>query len=154
MLYTLLVLVFAGLLCLWYLRPVQQVRLHQKHLIQAYQGRDWEKVSGFLDANYADRWGHDKAFVLQASREVFAQFVTLEIGSDVADVTTDGQKGQVSTMVRLKGMGGPGAEIVKEHVNGLQKPFTFEWARKSWKPWEWTLVRVDQPELVLDGVEL
>jgi len=32
-------------------------------------------------------------------------------------------------------------------VAELKEPFSFTWRQVSWKPWDWKLVRVDQPEL-------
>lgn len=133
--------------CTWLWQPAHQVRLHQKNLLKAYERRDWPGVDGFLDAKYADRWGYDKEFVLRASKEVFSQFLTLGISSEVVNCTASGSSGQISFRVKMQGQGSPLAPMVTERVNSLHEPFACEWARQSWKPWDWKLVRMDQPEL-------
>jgi hypothetical protein len=35
----------------------------------------------------------------------------------------------------------------RDEVNALREPFTMTWRKKSWKPWDWELIRVEQPEL-------
>ena len=51
----------------------------------------------------------------------------------------------------IDGTGVAGAEMVKESVNELSAPFVFQWKHRTWKPWDWRLVRVDNPELNLSG---
>lgn len=136
--------------CAWLWQPEHQVRLHQKNLLKAYEGRDWQRVGEFIDAKYADRWEHDKGFVLQASKEVFAQFIVLSMESEVTSCTVAGPSGKIAFKLKIKGQGSPVAAMVMERVNPLHEPFVCDWVRQSWKPWEWKLVRVDQPELTLD----
>jgi hypothetical protein len=140
--------------CVWLWQPARQVRLHQKNLLKAYEHRDWARVGEFLDAKYADRWGHDKEFVLRASKEVFSQFLTVGITSEVVSSTASGPSGQIAFRVKMQGQGGPLVPLVIDRVNALHEPFTCEWTRQSWKPWDWKLVRVEQPELDLNVPEL
>jgi hypothetical protein len=145
----LLVLVLAGW-CAWLWQPARQVRLHQQNLLRAYERRDWQKVSGFLDSNYADRWAHDKEFVISASRQLFGQFIVLGISTETGSCSAGNGVGRISSRITIQGQGGPLAQIVSDRVNGLHEPFVFDWVCQGWKPWEWKLVRADQPELVLD----
>jgi hypothetical protein len=147
------VLATAVLTCAWLWQPERQVRLHQRHLLDAVGQRDWDKVGGFFDAQYADRWGHDKGFMLRAGREVFRQFLSLQVESEPASCTAGGGRGHISARVRLRGQGGPLAELAVERVNSLHAPFTFEWEQKSWRPWDWTLTRFDQPELEIGATD-
>jgi hypothetical protein len=39
-----------------------------------------------------------------------------------------------------------------EAAGDLREPFTFDWQQRSWKPWDWVLVRMEHRELQIpDG---
>ncbi len=133
--------------CAWLWRPEHQIRLHQLHFLRAFEERDWKDIAGFLDDEYADRWGHDKAFVLREGREVFRQFLWLTVAGEIVRADVSGDAAQVEARVRLAGRGSPIAEMAIERANALNAPFVFEWKRRSWKPWDWRMTRLDQPEL-------
>lgn len=132
---------------LW--QPARQVQLHQANLLRAVEKRNWERFASFMADDYSDRWGHDKEFVVRESREVFRQFLFLTVRQEVRATTILDQKGTVVARIELTGSGGPLANVVRERVNALSEPFTFRWRQRSWKPWDWQLVQVDQPELDL-----
>ena len=77
----------------------------------------------------------------------FAQFFVLGITLENPEQSVSGKSGEVSARLLAKGSGGPLAQLVIERLQGLHEPFTFRWQRRSWKPWDWALVRVDQPTL-------
>jgi hypothetical protein len=135
------------LYCLWLWQPERQVRKHHEHFIKAAENRNWSRVEDFIDARYADRWGHDKAFVLRESREVLRQFFALSIESDVGQCDVSGETGTVVAKLKIAGTGTVVAEYAKQAVNGLGEPFAFQWTRRSWKPWDWKLTRVDNSQL-------
>ena len=146
------IIVLAALLGLalyaaWLWRPERQVRLHTAHLLKAVEGRQWKKVDSFVADNYSDRWSHDKGFVLRASTEVFGQFLFLSIQGQTLQCDISGSTGLTRDTIKITGSGGPVAQIVMETVNRIRAPFVFTWERKSWKPWDWRLIRIDQPEL-------
>jgi len=146
------IIVLAALLGLalsaaWLWRPERQVRLHTAHLLKAVEGRQWKKVDSFVADNYSDRWSHDKGFVMRASTEVFGQFLFLSIPGQTLQCDISGSTGLTRDRIKITGSGGPIAQIVMETVNRIQAPFVFTWERKSWKPWDWRLIRIDQPEL-------
>ncbi len=130
---------------LW--QPERQVNLHQKHFLAALEGRDWSRFGEFISESYSDRWGHDKKFLLKEPREIFQQFVFLSIQQQPSGIDVQGKEVRISARLLLKGTGGPLAEFAMERVNALSKPFLFHWQRQSWKPWDWTLVEMDQPQL-------
>ena len=49
----------------------------------------------------------------------------------------------------IDGTGAGATEEIKEAVNAVHEPFVFQWKHGSWKPWDWTLVKVDNAELNL-----
>lgn len=132
---------------LW--QPTRQVRLHQRHLLRAVEKRDWPKVSGFIGAKYRDRWAHDKENVIADATQVFSQFALCSIQADERAIDVADGRGAIVQKLGLGGIGGPFADLAKQHVNALTEPFTFKWHRQSWKPWDWVLVEADQPQLVL-----
>lgn len=125
------------------------MRLHQAHLLQAVEERDWDRFGRFFAAHYSDAWGHDKGFVLRESREVFRQFLLLTVQHEVQTLQVGEGRGAVSARITLEGSGSPIAQIAKRTVNGLREPFTFRWEQQSWKPWDWRLVAVAHPDLDL-----
>ncbi len=142
-----LAIVAAYIAALW--QPARQLRLHQANLLRAVEKRNWDRFARFVADDYSDRWGHDKEFVLRESREVFRQFLFLGVRHEICAVQKLEENGTVVVRIELTGSGGPLADMAKERVNSLAQPFAFRWRRQSWKPWDWQLVAVDQPELDL-----
>jgi hypothetical protein len=132
---------------LWLWQPERQVMKHQENILKSIEKRNWSSFAKFIAADYSDRWKHDRTFVLRESREIFRHFFAVEIESGNTQQMISGGKGLVTAQIRLAGNGTPIAELVKQEVNSLREPFSFEWKRKSWKPWDWQLVRLDHPRL-------
>ncbi len=146
--------VLLGLFLVWYWQPERQVRLHQKALLSAVEDRDWEDVGELMAADYSDRWRHDKEFVLREAREVFRQFIAVQLTGEETDLIMEEGTGEVKTRLKLIGRGGPVAEFAMSRVNVMQQPWSFRWVKQSAWPWDWQLVSVDQPELDLQMPDL
>ena len=142
------ILIFLALL--W--QPERQVRLHHEHFLKAVGKRNWQAVGKFIAAEYHDRWGHDKENVLAQSAQVFGQFLFCEIQSEDRSLAVENGSAAVSARILLGGTGGPIAEYAKQRVSALTEPFVFKWTRQSWKPWDWVLTEVDQPELTIPAM--
>jgi hypothetical protein len=142
-------LVACALWCLWLWQPERQVLKHNASLIRAFEKRDWNKVERLVDEKFSDRWGHDRERVIRESREILRQFFAIEIAQEDQGVVVPGETGRVEARIRIKGSGSPIAQLAMQTVNSVQTPFRFEWRRKSWKPWDWQLVSVDNPQLDL-----
>lgn len=129
-------------------QPTHQVRVHTEALLAAVAGKDWRGLEGLLADDYSDTWGHSKAMVVDQVSEVFRQFFTIELTAPEMSVEkAEGGEGIARARLTLRGRGGPFAEIAVQRVAELHEPFTFTWRKRSWKPWDWALVRVEQPEL-------
>jgi hypothetical protein len=137
------------LFCLRLWQPERQVLRHNEHLLKAASSRNWTRVAEFIDEKYGDRWGHDKSSALSDSREILGQFFVLDLVGESSECRADGAIGTVSSRLKMTGKGSPLAEAAMEEVNALKNPFTFQWTRQSWKPWDWKLTRVDNPDLNL-----
>ena len=147
-LYALAALVILGSWLAWRWQPERQVAHHQRSLLDAVERRNWNKVAGFMDPHYTDQWAPDKDSALGIANQVFQQFLFLTIKTDNEQYTIAEGKAHVAAKIRVSGQGGPLAQLAMERVNALQAPFGFDWVHgASWKPWDWKLVRVEQPEL-------
>jgi len=142
-------LLVLGLWLVWWWQPERQVRLHQKHFLQAVERRNWRAVERFIATDYADRWGNDKDRVLSGCQEVFRQFLFLTVEHQIEDCFVEGTSGTARTLVKISGSGGPFAQEAVTRVNALREPFAFSWERRG-RWWDWELVRVEQRELRLD----
>jgi hypothetical protein len=135
----------------WLWQPERQVRWHTAGFLGAIQRRNDDKMEGFIAEEYSDRWGHDKRFVITASRQVFQQFVFLTIEHQVLAASLEGGSGRIVARVKISGQGGPVAEYVMGRVNGLAEPFAFVWRKRSGRPWDWELISVEHPSLEIEA---
>ena len=141
------VLLLAALWMRSWLQPERQIPRAQARFLSAIEGRDFDAMAALLAPDYRDRWRHDKATVVARCREVFGQFATLTIEREKRGLRADGDRWLLSEKIRLKGLGGQYAMAAREAVNALREPFVTEWRRRSWKPWDWELKSVAQPEI-------
>jgi hypothetical protein len=132
---------------LWRWQPDRQVLRHTERFVTAVEDKDWKEAAALMADDYSDRWGLDKTEIVQRCREVFAQFIILDIEMRDPVASEAEGRGTASARLLLRGRGGPLGEMAVQRAAALREPFTFEWRQNSWKPWDWVLVRVDQPEL-------
>jgi len=147
LIYVAAALVALLLYCVALWQPERQLRLHQANLLRAVEKRDWERLATFFAEDYSDRWGHDKAIVIERAREVFRQFLFVKVRHTVTSIERAGDSAVVSAKISIEGSGGPLAQFAQERIATLAEPFIFRWSKRSWKPWDWQLREVNQPEL-------
>jgi hypothetical protein len=116
-------------------------------LIKAASDRKWDKVKAYMADDYRDDWGNDRDQAVKAGSDVLKNFLTLEITEEDASIDRKGTEATVSSQLRLSGRGNALGEEIKERANSFQGHFRFAWSRKSWKPWDWKLVSISQPEI-------
>ena len=134
-----------ALRCIWLWQPERQVLLHQRHLLDAAQDRNWLKLNALLDDGFRTSSGIDKTTTLQLANEALRPFLALQIVDSDTEATLDGRTARVRSVLRIQGNGMALAEMVKMAVNQSKEPFTFTWKRASWKPWDWRLVGTEHP---------
>lgn len=149
-----LAVVTIALRCLWLWQPERQLLLHQASLRAAVERRDWARVEALADPAYSDRWGYTRATGLREARQWLGQFFALTITPEAAGDQLTAAGGTVTERWRMEGNGLEGAALVKDRVNAVRAPFTFQWKHAGWQPWLWTLVRVDNPDLELTAPDL
>jgi hypothetical protein len=129
---------------LW--QPPRQVELHSVHLLAQIEKKDWKAVGEFVGNDYQDRWGNNRALLLERLREVFRALPNARIESSV--VSIQDKDGHVSWSAKIRVQAtGEFADFVVNRVNSLDAPFEFEWQRGATWPWDWKLVSVKNPAL-------
>ena len=139
----------AALWLRWWSRPERQIPRAQARLLSSVEKRDFDALAGMIAGDYRDRWQQDRATLIVRSREVFGQFVMLTIGREPRGLRSESGSWFLAEKVTLKGLGGPLAMAARDSVNALRAPFVMEWRQRSWKPWDWELRSIAQPELEL-----
>lgn len=132
---------------MWWSQAERQVRRAQARLLDAVESRDFQALERLLAEDYRDAWEHDKAIVLQRVPQVFEQFVLLDVEGELHGVEELPEGWNVRQKITVKGLGGGLAMYARDEVNRLKEPFTMSWRKRSWKPWDWELTRIEQPEL-------
>ena len=149
-------LLIAALWLRWWLQPERQIPRAQARLLSSVETRDFDALAGMIAGDYHDRWQQNRATVVVRSREVFVEFAMLTIVRDPRGLREESGRWLLAEKVTLKGIGGPLAMLARDAVNALRAPFVMEWRRRSWKPWDWELESIAQPELDLpterDGI--
>jgi len=134
-------------------RPGRQVRLHQQHLQEAVENRNWKKVAGFVAENYSDSWGQSKAIAMQRLPDAFQDFIACGVLAEGASLEWKNGACAFKARIHIVGSGGPLSQLVIQEMDNLRQPFEFQWRRQSWKPWDWALAGVSQPEIPVLKVE-
>ena len=133
---------------LW--QPERQVQLHSAHLLAQIEKKNWSAVAAFIGNDYQDRWGDDRAVLLERLREVFRFVGNPKISVKDAGIRTESARGFWRARITIKGAG-EFAPMIEERVNSLPAPFELEWRRGSSKPWDWKLVRVENAALEISN---
>lgn len=131
--------------------PARQVELHSLHLADALEDHDWAQLDEFVDQEYEDQWGHERPLLLARLRQMLSSTRNFRvlINESRARAADDGQEGDWRARVTVDADPGELTDLFKERVNGLEEPFDLRWRKKSWKPWDWKLVRVTNHSLEL-----
>ena len=133
---------------LW--RPERQVQLQSAHLLAQVEKKNWSSVATFIGEGRQDRWGDDRAVLLERLREVFRFVGNPKISVKDAGIRTESARGFWRARITIKGAG-EFAPMIEERVNSLAVPFELEWRRGSSKPWDWKLVRVENAALEISN---
>ena len=145
----LIVALFLGLWLAQLWSAEKQVRLHSAHLLGQIEKRNWTAAGEFVAVDYHDEWGDDRALLLSRLRLALRFFSGLTISARAPLVQLEPPLGIWRARVELAGKDA-GAEMTPEiirRVNSLTTPFELRWRHESWKPWDWKLIEVRNPEL-------
>ena len=141
--------ILAGIWLVWWLQPDHRLRAQVENLLEALEEADRSGLENLLNPAYADPWHDSRAETIDNAIEASKQFYTLKItpGDLRLAGRDDDFTATVSFRPRLEGEGTPVAPMIRERVAKLDQPFTLTWRRQAWKPWSWTLHRVENPSL-------
>ena len=141
-----MLLVAAGLWAGFELTPGRRLARSQDRLLQAAGDRNWPRVRELMADDYRDAWGQNREEAVARASEVLQNFLILEILSEDTIVEQRGRDAEISARLRLRGRGNALGEEIISRANSLESHFQFAWRRKSWKPWDWKLVSLNQPQ--------
>jgi hypothetical protein len=136
-----------GIYLAWDWQPVRQVEKANVRFLRALENRNWEKVRDLMATDYRDQWGLDRGAVIQNGSEALAQFFFLTLTPSEPTVALSDSSATLSCRIKVQGSGSGLAQMIMDHVNSLEGDFMFEWRRESWKPWDWRLYCILQPNL-------
>ncbi|PZR75855.1 MAG: hypothetical protein DLM73_04205 [Chthoniobacterales bacterium] len=134
---------------LW--QPERQIELHNAHLLSQIEKKNWATVAEFVADDYQDRWGNDRALLLEGLREVFRALPNVRIEPADPVMRTENSSGYWTAKITIRATG-EFAAMIEARVNSLPAPFELEWPHRSAKPWDWKLVCVRNPELEISGL--
>lgn len=134
-----------GLYLIWLWQPGRQVNCHTANLFHAIEHKDWEAAADFIDNDYHDQWGNDRARVLERLREGFRYLCGPRIIASNPSVQIEAKHAVWSGKITLYSTDNDVMEMLDQRVNSLQAPFELQWRRTSSKPWDWRLTRVSNP---------
>lgn len=130
--------------------PDRQVKKAFSQLLAAASNHHWKKAGELIAPDYCDQWGCDREQALRLGSEAFQQYVFLEIVPSDVKVVRQGSQATLTARLKMTGRGSPVAEMITQQVNALREEFRFAWKRQSWKPWDWKLQSISQPEINFD----
>ena len=115
--------------------------------LSAVEDNDMTALGRILGDDYADGFGQNRAECLKLAASVRKQFVVCTVRREHSELVLDPSNKSAVTraFIRLGGQG-PGAEVIIQAANSSQTPTAFRWRRNSWKPWDWRLVSIDNPD--------
>ncbi|MFL6588930.1 MAG: hypothetical protein ACJ8M4_02025 [Chthoniobacterales bacterium] len=145
---------FAGLIvaiiwAIWLIRlwqPQRQVELHSAHLLEQIENKNWTSVADRVSPAYQDRWGHDRAILLERLREAFRLLSNPRIVPTQPAVRCEEGHGYWTAKITLTASG-EFADYVQSRVNSIETPFELEWQAGATWPWDWKLVSIRNPDL-------
>jgi hypothetical protein len=144
----LLVIVLACVpLGLWHFQPKRQALLTWERLLRTVEKRDWVAVSGMMAEDYRDAWGQTRTEAVTRGSEGLAQFFWITINPEKSTWEFGPGRASVSARLQMDGHGTPLAQMAVDRFNQLKKDFQFAFRKESWKPWDWKLVSISQPEI-------
>ena len=139
-------------LALWlalpFFSPARGVERSWDALLDALADNDLERFGSFLGEDYADGFGFDRAEALKLASEVRRHFVICTIRRERSELVLDPLKKSAVTrgLIRLGGQGSPVAQGAIQASQSTDTPTAFRWRRNSWKPWDWRLTSIDNPD--------
>jgi hypothetical protein len=131
-----------------YLSPSRGLERAWDDLLTAIEDKDAEALERRMAANYRDGFGFDRAGAIEAMIKVRGQFVVCRLRREKSELALDpsGKSAITRALMRLSGNGSPAAQGAIHASQASETPTSFRWRRETWKPWDWQLVGLDNPD--------
>lgn len=147
-------LVLGAIAIIWLvveMQPRHQAAKAFDTLIASAEARNWKSFRSVISNQYRDQWGMGADQLVEGASEALRQFFTLDIQMTQPQLTVVGNSAEVRCRPRLTGTGTPLAQMLVDRSAALQQDTVLTFRRESWKPWDWKLVSVAQPEVDLSA---
>jgi len=95
---------------LW--QPQRQVELHSIHLLAQVEKHNWKAVGEFVGNDYQDRWGNDRALLLERLPDVFRALPNARIETSGASTRSENGRGYWSAKITIMAAG-PYADLIQ-----------------------------------------
>lgn len=144
-----LLAVLALVLGLPWLSPSRGVERAWRGVVSAIEDKDQEALAAYLSDNYRDGFGLDRAGALELAATIRGHFAVCTIRREQPELVMDATTRRAATtraLIRLGGQGSPVAQGAIQASQASQTPTEFRWRRASWKPWDWKLISVENPD--------
>ncbi len=130
------------------LSPERGVERAWAGLVRAIEKNDRERLTAYLTEDYKDAFGLGREQAVELVASVRGQFVVCTIRRErpMRELRDDKRAAVTRALIRVEGQGSPVAAAVVQTAQSTQTPTEFRWRRDTWKPWDWRLVSVDNPE--------
>jgi hypothetical protein len=133
---------------LW--QPQKQIELHTAHLLAAVETHNWKAVGAFIGQEYQDRWGNNRALLLERLPQVFRAMGKTRIDSIQIAVRREAGKGYLRARIQIHGTG-EYVDYIQTRINSLEEPFEFEWQHGATWLWDWKLISVRNSALEISA---
>ncbi|RRJ94288.1 hypothetical protein Ga0100231_007865 [Opitutaceae bacterium TAV4] len=143
-----ILVLLAIFLALPWLSPVRGVERAWGKLIDGVADNDFKDVTSVVALDYKDGWGLTRDEVIVLAQTVRRHFIVCSIDRHPhkVELSEDRHTATVRSVIRVNGSGSPVAQAIIQVSGQTQAETTFEWRRGSWKPWDWKLTSVANPE--------
>jgi hypothetical protein len=130
----------------------QALEQHQRFI--AFGGnRNWGRVLTLMSVDYRDAWGMKREEAVSLAHELLQGYIALDFQWQPQGVKVQGKTATVTGFIKASGTGGGFSAEIISRINALHEPFVFTWRKDGWKPGDWKLTGISQPELAATGLE-
>ncbi len=142
-------LVISGIWLGWpFLKSAKSQALdQQQRLIGLVAQRDWKQTLTLLAEDYHDSWDMKREDAVSVGHEVLQSFLVLNLNWKTSSIVIVEKTATITGIIKISGNGYGFSQEIINKVNNLKEPFVFTWRKDGWKPGDWRLVSLMQPEL-------
>jgi hypothetical protein len=127
--------------------PATQALEQHARLLEFASHRRWERAVPLMAVDYHDAWDMKREEAIAIAMQMLQSFLTLDLQWQLSSVKMEGNTAIITGRMKVAGNGLPPSAEILNYINDLREPFVFTWRKDGWKPRDWRLVHVTQPEL-------